>query len=292
MNRRVFVATREEEKTTLLSCLQRYEREITPAKKGADKEKHRLAIWKADPLAGRKMAQVTSADLAAWRDDRLKAGKSSSTVTNDLNLLSAVFEVARKEWGMPALLNPLKSVSRPKKPRARDRRLKDGEEEKLLGAAAADKNIWMQSLIILAIETAARRSELLQMQWKHIHFEDGVGQAIIEDSKNGEGREIPLSRRAVTTLKALKESKKHPRPIDGRVFGTVATEIDNAMKRIVKRAEMRDFHFHDLRREGVSRLLERGFSIPEASAVSGHKTWSMLKVYTKLRGISLAKKMG
>ncbi|MGA8419323.1 MAG: tyrosine-type recombinase/integrase, partial [Pseudolabrys sp.] len=46
---------------------------------------------------------------------------------------------------------------------------------------------------------------------------------------------------------------------------------------------MKDLRFHDLRHEGISRLFEMGRTIPQAAAVSGHRSWTSLKRYTHIR---------
>ena len=43
-----------------------------------------------------------------------------------------------------------------------------------------------------------------------------------------------------------------------------------------------DLHFHDLRREGVSRLAEDGLTIPEMQRVSLHESWQSLQIYVNL----------
>ena len=57
------------------------------------------------------------------------------------------------------------------------------------------------------------------------------------------------------------------------------------------KAGIKDFHWHDLRHEAVSRLFERGMNVMEVSAVSGHKSLSQLKRYTHLKPADLLLKM-
>lgn len=79
MDRGVFVSLVEAERTTLGEALDRYEREITPAKKGWKQEKYRIRIWRRDPLAMRPLASIRSTDLASWRDNQLAQGFAAST---------------------------------------------------------------------------------------------------------------------------------------------------------------------------------------------------------------------
>jgi len=78
-----------------------------------------------------------------------------------------------------------------------------------------------------------------------------------------------------------------PRSIDGRVFGCTANAALMIWKRVLKRLAIDDLRWHDLRHEGVSRLFEKGMSAIEASSISGHKSFVMLKRYTHLRAADL-----
>ncbi len=129
----------------------------------------------------------------------------------------------------------------------------------------------VRSIVELAIETAMRRSELLSLRWQDVHLSDRYVR--LRDTKNGEARDVPLTRRAVHVLEAL------PREQDGPVFPTTADAVKKAFERAVKRAGLGDLHFHDLRHEGTSRLAEKLDNELELSAVTGHKTLSMLKRY-------------
>ena len=145
----------------------------------------------------------------------------------------------------------------------------------------------MKPLIVLAIETAMRRGEMLDLQWQHVDLVRCV--AHLPLTKNGDSRDIPLSRRAIAILKGLKADKG--RDAD-RVFPVSGNSIRLAFEHLRVRAQMDDFHFHDLRHEGISRLFEKGLNIAEVSAISGHKELRMLMRYTHLRAVDLVSRLG
>jgi integrase len=145
----------------------------------------------------------------------------------------------------------------------------------------------MRPLIILAIETAMRRGEMLELQWQHVDLVRCV--AHLPLTKNGDSRDIPLSRRAVTVLKNLRADKDHD---PERVFPVTGNSIRLAFEHLRVRAGMDDFHFHDLRHEAVTRLFEKGLNIAEVSAISGHKELRMLQRYTHLRAVDLVARLG
>jgi integrase len=132
-----------------------------------------------------------------------------------------------------------------------------------------------------------RRGEMLDLQWQHVDLVCCV--AHLPLTKNGDSRDIPLSRRAVTTLKALMADKGR----DGqRVFPVTGNSIRLAFEHLRVRAQMNDFHFHDLRHEAVSLLFEKGLNIAEVSTISGHKELRMLRRYTHLRAEDLVSRLG
>lgn len=122
MARGVWVSRSEAEATTLQEALSRYEREVSPAKKGSAQETSVLKACMATDLAKRPLASIRSADLAKIRDEWLKDYRPA-TVLRRLAVLSHVFNVARKEWGMESLSNPVELVRKPQPNNARTRRI-------------------------------------------------------------------------------------------------------------------------------------------------------------------------
>ena len=291
--RGVFVSRKETESTTLSEALDRYEREVIPAKKGAKQESMRIRIWKRSILAKRSLASIQGKDIAVYRDARLKE-VAPNTVRHELAVLSHVFTIALKEWGMGGLLNPVKQIRAPKMPAGRDRRLKTGELEQVIGATESH---FLPDLARFAIETAMRQEEISKMEWNLVDLKKRV--LIIPEAKV-EPRRIPLSPDAIRILSDL------PRRIDGKVWGITPHAIAAAWRRAVARARkayekecegkkikpdpsfLVDLTFHDLRHEATSRFFEKGLNPMQVAAITGHKTLQMLKRYTHLKAEDLA----
>ncbi|MHB1545021.1 MAG: site-specific integrase [Gammaproteobacteria bacterium] len=250
------------------------------------------------PLALRKLAGIRGKDIAGFIHEREMEGMNPHTIKLDLGIISRVFELARTSWGMESLQNPvaLARAARPKLPPGRKRRLEPGEGDELLARAKAYGGM-IGPIIVLALETAMRRGEIAGMRWEQVDWGNRV--IHLEETKNGERRDVPLSSRALEVLKGL------PRRLDGSVFGMTADAISQAFARITARAAMGkksqssqalepmvDLRFHDLRHEATSRLFEKGFNPMEVAAITGHKTLEMLKRYTHLRAEDLAKRLG
>lgn len=271
------------ERTTLADILLRYAEEVTPCKKGAKDEAIRLNALRANKLAKHSLANLSAAAVAKFRDERLKT-VSAGTVLRDLALISSVLNHARREWGFP-VENAVQAIRKPRQPQGRERVLSHDEEASLLTASApvGRRSPWLQPIIILALETAMRRSELLALRWEHVSLDKRT--ALLPDTKNGTRRLVPLSPRAIDTLKHM------PRAIDGRVFPISEPALHLRFKMACDRAGIDGLHFHDLRHTATTRLAEKLTNLAELSAVTGHKSLQMLKRYYHPNAEALAEKL-
>ena len=294
MDRGIFVSRKEAESTTLSEALDRYEREVIPSKKGAIQERMRIRIWTRHPLSKRSMAALQGKDIAAYRDHRLKE-VAPNTVRHELALLSHVFTIATKEWGIAGLINPVQQIRAPKMPPGRDRRLLPGELDKIIECSGSPV---LPDIVRFAIETGMRQAEISGMTWQMIDLKKRTVTLLI--TKNGDKRIVPLSTEAVLILSGLL------RRIDGKVWGVTSHAVSVAWRRAVSRARsayekecedqgtkpdpsfFADLTFHDLRHEATSRFFEKGLNPMQVAAITGHKTIQMLKRYTHLKAEDLA----
>ncbi len=289
MDQGLFVSRAEAESTTLKELLERYLAEVTPLKKGAAPESARIQAFMKQPLALRFVAGIRGVDIARYRDERLRK-VCPGTAKRDLTILSHLFEVARKEWGIH-VHNPVRDIKLPPHSRARERRLQPGEdgeeseETRLLKACREARNPHLLPIVQLALETAMRQGELISLRWENVDLNRCI--AHLPDTKNGESRTVPLSTTAIKVLRAL------PRSINGQVFPGLTTEaVKRAYTRAVRRTDIKDLRFHDLRHEATTRLFEKGLNIMEVASITGHKDLRMLRRYTHLKAEDLARKLG
>lgn len=332
IDRGAFVSRAEAEATTLYEALGRYEREVTVHKNGEAAEKSVLRVWMGTELALRTMPAIRSADIAKLRDEWLKTLKPA-TVLRRLQLLSHVFNIARKEWGMESLSNPLELVRKPQPNNARTRRIvaakqtgtqaEGGEEavdqesnretpdDELERVIAATGSSILPAVVRLAVETAMRRSEIVNLRWEYIDLQDRV--AHLPKTKNGESRDVPLSSKAVAVLEALMPRESEEEEVDAddgdtRVFKIRGDAVTRAFERAVERARaayedeckktkirpepkyLVDLRFHDLRHEATSRLASI-FPMHELTKITGHKDPRMLMRYYHPRAKDLAKRL-
>jgi len=190
----------------------------------------------------------------------------------ELAYFSSIINHARREWDLYTP-NPVLGVRKPAQPQGRNRVLTYDEEQILLEACTpiANRNIYTRPFVILTIETAMRRGEILSLRWEDINFQTRT--AYLALTKNGESRRVSLSTRAVETLQSL------PRSINGRVLPINFAALETNFKRARERAGLTDLRIHDLRHTAATRMEEKLPNLLELSAVTGHKSLTILKRY-------------
>lgn len=263
---------------TIKDMLDRYLAEVTPAKRGKDAEARRLKRLLGDKrLMSHRLDKAVPHIFATFRDQRLQDGVRACQY--DLVLLRHAWNIARIEWGWLIGDNPLTLIRMPKNNPPRERRLKVGEYERLEEAAKASRSWYLWPIVVIAIETGMRRSEILSLRWEHVN--EDKKSAFLPMTKNGTSRRVPLNDKALEMLLSIKNTSDIPFPITDIAFR-------QAWDRLRHRADINDLTFHDLRHEAISRLFESGLKIHEVMAISGHKTASQLFRYVQTNdGLSI-----
>lgn len=271
-------------------ALNRYYTNVSILKKGMEQERYRIEQIGRSFLGSKIARQVTSVDIATYRDQRLsdinprtKKPLAASTVRLEMSLLSNFFDIGRIEWGI-CDANPVSNVRKPKAPPGRDRRLTPREERQILRYAHQHVNMDLYSIVVLALETAMRQGEILKLRWEHINLKTRV--AHLPETKNGTKRDVPLSLKARDAL--IRMGVKN----QGRVFSYTAEGLKSTWRFMLLKLGIVDLHFHDTRHEAISRLFELGtLDMMEIAAISGHKSLAMLKRYTHLKAGRLVRKL-
>ncbi|HEU0196556.1 MAG TPA: site-specific integrase [Nevskiaceae bacterium] len=305
--RGAYVRAPAAERLTLSDALKRYLKEVTPTKKPTSQKTEKLRSVILEHELGRySLAAITPEVVAEFRDRRLagdvgpdgkRRPRANNTVRIELALLGHLFTIAMKEWGLGLVYNPVLSIRRPSPGAGRDRRLSPSEEQRLLAATGAHSTPMFGWIVRLALATGMRSSEIRNLRRKQVDLAHRV--IHLADPKNGSPRTVPLSREAT---RILREAMDNPiRPIDtdlvffgepGRTDGKRHPYEFNPTWRNVKNAcGLADLHFHDLRHEAISRLVEAGLSDQEVASISGHKSMQMLKRYTHLRAEDLVSRL-
>ena len=140
-------------------------------------------------------------------------------------------------------------------------------------------------MVQFSIETAIRQGELLKLTYGQIYWSDRIMN--LADTKNGENRSVPLSEKAFLILKS------QIRRLDGKIFPVTKDSLKFWFKQAKRRANIKDFRWHDLRRHACTLMFEKGLSVPEVQLCLGHLDPKiLLNTYTKLDPKKIVKKLG
>lgn len=285
MDQGAYQSTQSAKDLLLADVLNRYMHEVTPSKRGAQREAEGIQFMLRQKMASYSMTNLTPAVIAGYRDHRLKT-VSAGTIIRELSILSGVISHARKEWSLP-VANPCALVRKPPTPPGRTRLLTMDEETRLLDELKPvhRRSPWMVPLVILALESAMRRGELLSLRWENLNL---VAQtAFLPLTKNGMARTVPLSKKAVAILAGLPNYGS-----EGQIFPISYMTMHNCFVDACLRAGISNLRFHDLRHTATSRLAEKLPNVIELAAVTGHQTIQMLKRYYHPKAEAMAQKLG
>ena len=279
----------EAKKHTLGDLVDRYIRDILSNKpKHAAKQRMKLLYWKNQLGQCFLSDLIRSPSLIIEQRDELARGitrsgnpRSPATVVRYLAALSHAFSIAMKEWQWVDD-NPLRKVSKPKEPRGRVRFLDDDERARLLNVCKTSSNAHLYTIVVLALSTGMRYSEIMNLTWKDIDFDEK--RIILQQTKNNERRPVPLVGLAFELLQD--NFRKHR--IDsflvfpGKRDSRKATGIRSAWERAIKEAGIEDFRFHDLRHSFASEMAMGKATETELRILLGHKSHSMTARYSHL----------
>jgi integrase len=306
MVRGVYIKRAPSERMTVAAALSRYLTEVSPYKRPKSAESDALHSKPLIQHLGKySLAALSPEIIAKYRDDRLSGQdrkdakgrpsprpRSPHTVRLDLALLGHMFNTAIKEWGIGLTYNPVQSIRRPAPPPGRERRLNATEEVRLMAAVNAHSNPMLAWIVRIALETGMRSSEIITLHRTQIDLKRRIVQLI--ETKNTLPRTVPLTNAATETFQQALVNPARPIDTDLIFFGEPGKDgkrrpynFNKVWLTIKSEVGLKDFRFHDLRHEAVSRFVEGGLSDQQVAAISGHKSMQMLRRYTHLRAEDL-----
>jgi integrase len=236
-------------------------------------ERHEMAYQALKPtFAGKRLVDITPFMIERYKQTRKAQGRSEVGINRELAFLKNLFTQAIT-WGK-VTENPVKQVRLFREDNARTRFLTEEEEACLL----AHCNAHLKPLVITALHTGFRKSELLPLRWANVDFRHRLIKVEAAYTKTHEARSVPMTETLTATLKSLKMSQ-----VDGStasVFGY--RNVTKSFARAVERAGIVDFTFHDLRHTFASRLVMAGVDLATVKELMGHKHITMTLRYTHL----------
>lgn len=272
---------------TLLDAMRRYARDEAPKRSGEHWEILRLNAMEKLPMAKRRVSVLTADDFALWRDERLLTRKPG-TVAREMTLMRGVLEVARRDWKW-IRENPMKDVRWPVQPKGRARRISEEEVKALATAFGVGDKLQGETVtqrvglaFLFALETAMRSGEILSLTRANIHLAEQY--VHLPKTKNGDSRDVALTKRACEILRAL--------PLGfGPVFGMDDAMRDAIWRKVRDKTDHKEIHFHDSRAEAIWRLSKK-LDVLQLARMIGHRDLKSLLIYYAETAASMAKQLG
>lgn len=207
---------------------------------------------------------------------REKKRNSNGTINRKLAALSKMLNYAREAGFIQA--RPL--TKRQKEPVGRIRFLSEEEEKELIKYCMDNGYIQVANAIIVLIDTGMRTGELEKLTRDCIDFDKRI--VILKDTKNGENRSVPLTKRAVNALVRLldmSEDNIHvvPQKTDWLRY------VWNSAKNDLGHSDDEFYVPHILRHTCASRLVQKGAPLYTVAAWLGHKSITTTRRYAHLR---------
>ncbi len=239
---------------------------------------------------GTPLVQITPRLIVDYKNQLFADDLAPASVNRHLATLKKAFNLAVREWEW-CQRNPVLSVSMERERNGRDRWLTVEEEQQLLAACRP----WLHDLVRFALGTGMRMGEILSLSWRGVDLTRRT--VMLFHSKNGERRTIPMNQTILSLLKAKKEEASSMKPPTGNVIklkagnpsdlvfrSKVGTPIESghlrrAFRLALKKAEIEDFHFHDLRHTFATRLVQAGIELYKVQRLLGHKSPMMTQRY-------------
>ena len=282
-----YFKTSEAKKHTLSELVDRYIKTVLPRKpKSQVLQTAQLTKWKEE-IGSYTIADVTPALLISCRDKMQNEPlnekgryRTPATLNRYMAALSHAFTIAIKEWNWLET-NPTLKIDKLKEPRGRVRFLSDEERQRLLDVCKKSESKYLYKIVVLALSTGARRNEIIKLDWKDLDLNRAV--ITLHDTKNNERRILPLRGHAMDLMKEHSKVRNlHCHYVFTSDNECKPIDIRTAWETALKKANIEDFRFHDLRHSAASYLAMNGASLAEIAEVLGHKTLQMVKRYAHL----------
>ena len=230
----------------------------------------------APHLGAKRLDEISPHDLEQYRRKRREIGRSEITINRELAFLRNLYNKAI-DWER-TMENPLRKVRFARENNGHTRFLSPEEESRLL----AHCNVHLKPLVITALHTGFRRSELLSLTWKDVDFKRRMITVQAAYAKNGESRSIPMNDVLHATLEEVRINSMGTGPVFLNRNGTPYRSFRTAFERAVRAAEISDCVFHSLRHTFASRLVMAGVDLPTVKELMGHKDIKMTLRYSHL----------
>ncbi len=269
-----FFETLEEKTRTFEELMERYLAEHA-AKKADPRHYRGHATSLKAVFGGLTLAEITPKLIVDYKNRRYAAGLKPASINRELATLKKAFNLAVKEWEW-CRDNPVSRVSMERENNRRDRWLTSEEEARVLERCAP----WLHDLVTFALHTGMRMGEILELTWRGVDLNRRT--VTVLRSKNGERRTIPVNQTVLTVLKdkaGLRSLKTDLVFCSQALTPLESGHLRRSFRLALRKAQIEDFHFHDLRHTFATRLVQAGVDLYKVQRLLGHQSPVMTQRY-------------
>ena len=219
-------------------------------------------------------------DIEGIQNEKLSCGLSIRTANHYPRVLKTMFRKAA-DWELIDE-SVLKKLARCKNLKGENKRLRYLSEEEAERLIECCEPAYLRPIVITALNTGMRRSEILKLTWNRVDMKNRL--ILLDKTKNGERREIPVNDTLYKTLAGLVRNIKadfvfyNAKTKDFRPFD----RLDRSFHTALRKAKIVDFKFHDLRHTFASRLVMAGADLTTVKELLGHSNITMTLRYSHL----------
>lgn len=255
-----------------------------------------LALIRKCEIASIPISLITQKTYTQHCQYRASQGAGPATIRNDMVFISSVLHAAKPMFDIDVNIDDfnyakyqLKKIGMIASSQKRSRRPTKDETDRLMLALKSReltsyKKIPFSDIFMFSILTCMRVSEVTRIRWDDV---DEAQKAVVVRDRKDPRKKIGNHMKVALLGDAWEIVKRQPRQAEC-IFPFRPKNISITFAQERNKLGIADLRYHDLRREGVSRLFEAGFSIEEVAQVSGHRSFSTLwQVYTELLPKSL-----
>lgn len=262
-------------------------------------KRHVLDMLSDCDIAEILLVDLEVADIITHCRERAVTGTGPATISQDVTYLSGVLASAKPVYGIEYTRNPAREA-RPVliqmgligKSQRRSRRPADYELEQLEEGLRArserhGSSIPFVDILNFSILSCMRIGEVCRLRWADINEQERA--ILVRDRKDPRKKEG--NHMMVALLGEAWDIVQRQPKTSELIFPYKSGSVTAGFQRVRNALGINDLRYHDLRREGASRLFEAGFSIEEVAQVTGHRSLNVLwQVYTELYPKSLHEK--
>ncbi len=214
--------------------------------------------------------------IEQWQTERLKRNKPA-TVNRMMSCLKHMVNKGA-QWNMVSeeTFKQLRDVKQLEENNKRLRYLTVEECQTLIDCCIDH----LKPIVTVALHTGMRLSEILNLKWEMVDLEHSF--ILLNITKNGERREIPIDKTLIIMFNVLSRSDKSVYVFTDPRTGNPYKSVKKSFSTALKKAGISDFRFHDLRHCFASHLVMNGIDLTSVKELLGHKSLTMTMRYAHL----------